>query len=259
MSSPETNFTVSPDQFSIDSMPTTVAPRTFDEQDPDLPEIIFEHPETGDKTHERSALVTNFCFNGTALLTPSAFDSKCSDLNVDTIDRTKLQGDLLILDLEPGIQYGRAEIRSLLDKAGIDLDRTVSEHIVLFRTRLMDAVLETTDEKGNPDYDRLAEVQKDRPGITPDGARELHETLRPRAIMVDNISFEPNGTNGFHATQELAAPNPATGEFTPLVYHIGNTDTSNFKERCDKEKVHIELGNPPRQKLTGYPVGVYVG
>lgn len=254
------NLTIAPDQFSIDSMPTTVEPRFFDGKDAELSQIEFENPNTGAKTFERSAVVRNFGFNGTALLTPSAFDGECGNLNLDTVDRSKLEGKILILDLEQGVQYGREEVRALLETQGIDLEDHdfVERRIVLFRTKLMAAVLDVTDEKGNPDYDKLAKVQENRPGITREGAAELHRILNPKAVMIDNISFEVNGAAGFHATQELASPNPQTGEFTPLVYHVGATDAPDFTEKNQGRKVRIEVGNPPKKQLTGYPVGVYL-
>gem|GEM_PF-3844663 len=254
------NLTIPPDKFSIDSMPTTVEPRYFDGKDAVLPEIEFENPNTGAKTFERSAMVKNFAFNGTALLTPSAFDGECENLNLDTVDRSKLEGELLILDLEQGVRYGREEIRALLKARGVDLEGEdpVQKHIVLFRTKLMVEVLGITDENGNPDYDKLGKIQKDRPGITREGAAELHRILNPKAVMIDNISFEANGAVGFHATQKLASPNTETGDFTPLVYHVGGTDPHDFTEKNQGKEVRIELGNPPKKQLTGYPVGVHV-
>jgi hypothetical protein len=138
----ETNLTVAPDEFSIDNMPPTVELRIFDGHDPDLPRIPFRHPLTGIESSERSALVTNFCFNGTALLTPSAFDDTCGDLNVDTIDRSRLTGDLLILDLEPGVKYDENALTSLIQEAKITPPISeAARYIVLFRTRLMARVL----------------------------------------------------------------------------------------------------------------------
>lgn len=256
--SSEINLTVSPDKFSIDGIPTTLKPRIFDGQDPVLPRIAFEHPHTRATTCEQSAVVENFGFNGTALLTPKAFDGECKGLNIDTIDRSRLNGELLILNLEPGIQYGIAEIRSLLEAQGISLEpRSVPEYIVLFSTRLMKQVLETTNETGTPDYSKLSETQKNRPGITPDGARYLQQLGLAKTFMIDNISFEVPGQQGFHATQLLANPRPENGEFTPLVYHIGGTDNENFTAECQGKNVRIEIGNPPKKELTGYPVGVF--
>lgn len=261
--SKETNLSIPPNRFSIDGMPTTVTPRYFDGNDKSLPEIPFTNPTTGKITHEGSAVVTNFCFNGTALLTPSAFDRECreSGLNVDRIDRSKLSGQLLVLDLEPGIQYGREEIRNLLESQGIELDdpdNPPQQYIVLFRTRLMNAVLGITDEKSTPDYEKLKKVQENRPGLTIEGARELTKSGIAKTIMIDNISFETeNHEKGYKATGILANANPATGEFTPLVYHVGHTENPQFATDHNGKKVRVELGNPP-QGLWGYPVGVYV-
>lgn len=257
--SPEINLTVSPDKFSIDGVPTTVKPRIFDGQDHVLPRIAFENPNTGVTTCEQSAVVTNFGFNGTALLTPKAFDGECKRLNIDTIDRSRLNGELLILDLESGVQYGIAEIRNLLETQGISLEtHSVPEYIVLFRTRLMKQVLETTDETGTPDYPKLSKTQKNRPGITPDGAIYLQQLGLAKTFMVDNISFEVPGQQGFHATQLLANPKPDEGDFTPLVYHVGGTDNENFTAECQGRNVRIEIGNPPKKELSGYSAGVFV-
>ena len=78
-----------------------------------------------------------------------------------------------------------------------------------------------------------------------------------KTFMIDNISFEVPGQQGFHATQLLANPRPENGEFTPLVYHIGGTDNENFTAECQGKNVRIEIGNPPKKELTGYPVGVF--
>ena len=258
MGSGEINLSIPPNQFSIDSVPTVVEPRFFDGNDPDLPRITFENPHTGEKTPEQSAVVKNFCFNGTALLTPAAFDKKCGALNIDTISRANLSGPLLILDLEAGVAYDREKMKELLDRRDIRLKYPEPEFIVLFRTQLMKRVLEVTDEKGVPDYGKLAAVQQNRPGLTREGAVELQSRGFAKVFMVDNISFEVNGAKGFHATQELAAPDAETGKFTPLVYHVGKTEADNFTEENNGKNVSIELGNPPRKGLTGYPVGVYV-
>jgi hypothetical protein len=257
--SPEINLTISPDRFSIDGVPTTTKTRNFDGKDAPLPEITFEHPETRALTSEQSANVENFVFNGTALLTPKAVDGACQGLNIDTLERSRLSGKLLILNLESGIQYGMVEIRSLLEAQGISLEaHSVPEYIVLFRTRLMKQVLETTDETGTPAYSKLSEIQKNRPGITPEGAKYLQQLGLANAFMVDNISFEVPGQQGFHATQLLANPKPGEGEFTPLVYHVGNTENDEFTSENQGKRVRIELGNPPKKELPGYPVGVFI-
>ena len=246
------NLTVPPNKFSIDSVPTKVEWHVFDGCDSVLPKIEFVNPDTGESTDERSALVHIFAFNGTALLTPSAWDKECHNLKIDNIDRGRLDGSLLVLDLDIGVTYGREEIQRLLCD---EPRKNIEENIVLLRTKLMQRVLATADERGVPDYDALAETQKNRPGLTPDGAMELQE-IKPRAIMIDNISFEPNnGIPGFHATQRLA--HPKGSEFTPLIYHVGNTGDSDFKNKYNGKSVRIELGNPP-ENLSGYPVGVYV-
>lgn len=259
--SPETNLTVPPNKFSIDHVPTEVTPRIFDGEDKVLSgaEISFEHPDTGVITYEKTAEVRQLCFNGTALLTPKAFDGTCEGLNIDTIDRSRLSGELLILNLEPGIQYGIAEIRGLLEGQGISLEpRSVPEYVVLFRTKLMSQALETTDDDGKPDYSKLNPTQGNRPGITEEGARYLGQLGLAKTYMIDNISFEKPGEKLFHATQLLANPKPETVEFTPLVYHIGNTEGADFVEKCQGKRVRIELGNPPTKELPGYPVGVFV-
>jgi len=257
--SPELNLTVSPDQFSIDGIPPTVEPRVFDGKDPVLPKIIFNNLNTNLPTPEQSAIVSNFCFNGTALLTPKAFDSRCKNLSIDTVDRSKLSGKLLILDLEPGIRYGIYEIRHLLEIQGIKLEhRSVPEYIVLFRTKLMNQVLGTTNKNGVPDDSKLDETQKNRPGITPEGARFLRQLGLAKTFMIDNISFEVPGQKGFYATQLLANPNTETSNFTPLVYHVGNTENDRFAKDHQGKNARIEIGNPPKKELPGYPVGVFV-
>ncbi|MFH0821079.1 MAG: cyclase family protein [Candidatus Peregrinibacteria bacterium] len=254
MSSLESNLTIPPNRFSIDGMPTEVELRLFDGQDRVLPRIMFANLETGNDMPERSAIVHTFAFNGTTLLTPSAWDEQRPNLNIDTLDRTRLRGRLLVLDLVKGVQYGREEIKRLLDGERM-LEGCRSEVIVLLRTQLMDRVLSITDATGVPDYEKLAGIQEDRPGLTPDGAVVLQE-IEPKVVMIDNISFEPSRRDpGFHATQRLAAPNGK--KFTPLVYHVGNTGNCDFKERHNGKPVRIELGNPP-EGLLGYPVGVFV-
>ncbi len=258
----EKNLTIPPNVFSMDSVPTKVSPRFFDGNDRvlRLPKICFVNPNTGEETYERSALISSFAFNGTAMLTPSAFDKTCGDLNMDTVPRSKLQGELLVLDLEQGVQYGRKEMETLLKKIGIETDseRSIEDCIVLCRTKLMKDVLEITDDKGNPDYDQLPKSQKNRPGFLPEGAEFLHKIVKPKVIMIDGISFEPPGVSGFSATQALANINKETGDFTPLVYHVGNTDNPNFTEEWNGQNVQIEAGNIPQERLTGHPVAVYL-
>ena len=257
--SPEVSLTVPPDKFSIDGVPTTVTPRFFDGRDGVLPAIEFVHPGTGTVTREQSAVVESFGFNGTALLTPKAFDSTCQGLNIDTLDRSRLHGNLLILNLEPGIKYGIAEIRRLLEAQGVSLEpRDIPEYIVLFRTRLMEQVLKTTDGMGVPDYSRLAVTQENRPGITAEGARYLQELGLAKAFMIDNISFEVQGQKGFHATQLLANPKPEQVEFTPLVYHVGNTEDERVIDELKGKIARIEIGNPPKKALSGYSAGVFI-
>ena len=162
-----------------------------------------------------------------------------------------LSGKLLILDLAEGIQYDRKEIGRLLASAP---KGTIKHSILLLRTKFMQKVLGVTDQGGVPNYKKLAAIQQGRPGLTPDGAAALHD-LEPNAIMIDNISFEPLGANGFHATQRLASP--IGDKFTPLVYRVGHTEDDDFTTKYNGNSVRIELGNPP-EGLTGYPVGVYV-
>ncbi|MCF7830762.1 cyclase family protein, partial [Candidatus Gracilibacteria bacterium] len=256
---PEKNLTVSPDEFSIDHVPTIVTPRFFDGKETNRPdaltEIPFTNPETGEASHEQSADIKIFGFNGTALLTPKAFDNNCGKLNLDTVDRTKLRGPLLILDLIKDVQYGVEEILELLKNQEVS---SVEGHIILFRTKLMEEVLKITDKRGFPDYERLTLIQKNRPGLTPEGALALQKNGRANAIMIDNISFESNETEGFHATQNLSKPEPDTGEFTPLIYHVTGTSADDFVEKHNRKNTRIEIGNPPKKQLSGHPVGVFV-
>ncbi|PJC37236.1 hypothetical protein CO046_01530 [Candidatus Peregrinibacteria bacterium CG_4_9_14_0_2_um_filter_53_11] len=262
MRAPEIDLTVPQSEWSIDGVPTTVEPRTFDGKDKKLIKILFDSITDGSEHPEISASVTTFGFNGTALLTPSAFDRGRRQSNLDTLDRRRLGGPLLVLDLKEGAQYGSTEMAELLRAQDIDPNRRygVPEYIVLFRTRLMNAVLNTADERGVPDYGRLGEVQRNRPGILPSGARLLAKTGLAQAVMIDNISFEPFGSDdGFQATQHLMGlekPN-RPHIFTPLVYHVNGTEGDDFVETFQFAQARIEMGNPPLAALPGYPVGVF--
>ncbi|MBT3834909.1 hypothetical protein HOF56_01545 [Candidatus Peribacteria bacterium] len=246
-------LTIPPNRFSIDGIPTEVDQRVFNGEDSVLPKIIFINPDTGECSFERSAMIRMFTFSGTALLTPSAFNSNLSHLNVDTLDRPRLHGDLLILNLQKGVAYTREEIKNLLEEC--KACKSLVGKIVLLRTQLMASILNITDNTGTPDYNRLSKTQKDRPGLTANGAVEL-SSRSPSAIMVDNISFElQDDDTGFSATQRLAVPD---GDgFVPLVYHVGNTQGEDFVDKCNGKRAHIELGNPP-EGLSGYPAGVYI-
>jgi hypothetical protein len=78
--------------------------------------------------------------------------------------------------------------------------------------------------------------------------------------MIDNISFEPqsHADEGFAATQILANADAENGQFTPLIYHVKGTSGPDFRSKHARSVVQIELGNPPRRQLPGYPVGVFL-
>lgn len=122
----------------------------------------------------------------------------------------------------------------------------------------MEKILETVDEKGIPCGEQFGMIQRDRPGITADGARFLAGLDIARAYMIDNTSFELPGTEGYHATQILMNPEPAKNAFIPLVYHVANTTSQEFNDliKTGNARARIELGNVPSVPLPGYPVAV---
>jgi hypothetical protein len=130
-----------------------------------------------------------------------------------------------------------------------------------FDTGLMDKILKTTDKDGIPDFKKLDEIQKDRPGITEDGAEFLKFLDIAKSYAIDNISYETEGgsKNGFKATQLLMNVKPDKRKFTPLVYHVGKTTKPEFLTYQAENKgdiyAAIGLGNPPYMKgLASWPV-----
>ena len=287
------NMTVPHDRFSIDNQPTIVKPRTFDGKD--LEEICFTNLATNRVSHERSASIETFGFNGTAIVTPSAFDQSIT-LDVHDIERNLLEdvyssqdvklvvpvcidsnqlcGSLLVLELKTGVAYGPDELRKMLDKKNRlykDGKAMSTGYIVLFKTGLMDRILEITDENGIPDENKLKEIQKNRPGITHEGARYLSDLGIAKVYAIDNISFETEtgSRNGFLATQSLMnrannflTSQKPTPSFTPLVYHVARTTHPVFEDMLQCSYPHeatIELGNIPGYRpLPGYPVSFRV-
>ncbi len=260
------DMTIPNDKFSIDNQPTRVTPRTFDGKEASdgfkLDEIRFTHPATGKVSHERSASIETFGFNGTAILTPSAFNED-STLDVHDIDDENLEGSLLVLELKKGVAYGEDELKELLIRGGVLTEQGIRNvnplklFIVLFKTGLMDQILEITDENGVPDYRKLKEIQEHRPGITHMGARYLSDMDIAKAYAIDNISFETKdgSANGFAATQILMG---STTYFKPLVYHVARTTKAEFEchfKDSSYTYARIGLGNIPAYRpLPGYPV-----
>ena len=259
------DLTIAPDEFCIDGIPTKVTERVFDGNYHPLPKILFRDPETRGRSYERSALIKMFGFNGTAVLTPSAVNRR-SNLYIQDIQPSSLEGQLLVLDLLPGVGYGVKEMTDLLITNSIlgRNDRRVDDkkYIILFRTGLMDNVLQTVKANGVPDYHQLDSTQENRAGILPDGAVLLTQLHIASAYMIDNISFETNegSKNGFAATQILMNPNQRKRTFAPLIYHVVKTLSKEFDEIArDYAHAQITLGNIPRNSpLQGYPVAVKI-
>ena len=137
-------------------------------------------------------------------------------------------------------------------------------YIILFRTGLMDEILNTrgvVDDKGKPDYGKVDEIQKNRSSITEDGADYFSWTEVADAIALDNTGFETGDEiytgkrKGFKASQRLM--NWHGNTFTPLVFHVKGTTTPVFQKLMERGNIYvrIDLGNYPSHKpLTGYPV-----
>lgn len=240
--------------------------RKFDGEDLNAV-FVFIDPSTGEKSHERSTSVSFFAFNGTAILTPSAMNAR-SKLGVHNIRPDQLEGNMKILDLEKGVDYGKREMRSLLYQNGLvdkHGNRSVNgNYIILFRTGLMDEILNTrgvVDDKGRPDYGKVDEIQKNRPSITEDGADYFSWTEIADIVAVDNTGLETGDEiytgkrKGFKASQRLMNWRGST--FTPLVYHVKGTTAPAFQKLMERGNIYarIDLGNYPSYKpLTGYPV-----
>ncbi|HIH05307.1 TPA: hypothetical protein HA281_00970 [Candidatus Woesearchaeota archaeon] len=263
------DLTVPQNEFCLDGIPTEVTIARFDgthapvEGSPTLDRIVFTDPATQSESTEESALIGTFAFNGTALLTPSAVNEQYrTSLGVRQVTNEQREGKLLVLDLASGTRYSREGITGLLQCAGIldcHCQKTAAQrYILLFRTGLMGKILETVDEKGVPDGEQFGMVQRDRPGITADGARFLAGLDIAKAYMIDNTSFELPGTKGYLATQILMNPEPAKNAFVPLVYHVTNTTSQEFDDviKTGKARARIEVGNVPSVPLPGYPVAV---
>ena len=194
------NMTVPHDRFSIDNQPTKVQGRIFDGKDLDL--IVFVDADTGAISHERSATIELFGFNGTAVLTPCAFNNMLKQ-DVHDINEDSLEGNLLVLELEKGVAYGHKELKQLLYKKGVVDEEGEKEgtckisekQIVLFKTGIMDKVLANAVKDGMVDYGELAKTQEGRPGITAEGARYLSYLNFAKAFAVDNISFETKSSD----------------------------------------------------------------
>ncbi len=258
------DLTVHPSEFTIDEIPTHVKNRKFDGKDIPL-EIIFKSPKSKIESHERAGYADKIHgFNGTCIFTPAGTHGNL-DIGVFDIKSEQLEEDLAVVPLEKGVSYGKIEIMDALHDVGITdkygkpvFDR---KYIVLFDTGLMDKILKTTDKDGIPDFAKLDEIQKNRPGITEDGAEYLSWLDIAKSYAIDNISYETSegSKNGFQATQLLMNVKPEKRKFTPLVYHVGKTTKPEFLiyQAENKGNIYaaIGLGNPPYMKgLASWPV-----
>ena len=263
------NMTVPHDQFTIDGQPSKVTSRVFcgEEKTPPaqredgviLDEIIFRDPNSRMESYESSVSIELFGFNGTTVLTPSAVNLT-SSLGIHEIDDEQLEGRLLVIPCTQLFALNQEDLIKSLHSVGVvnanGVKITDEKYIVLFKTGLMDRVLEYVDEKGVP-KEGFGRTQESRPGMGTGGARYLAELDIAKAYAIDNISFEHHCQEpGFVATQLLMNPNEDAGTFVPLVYHVIGTTTRGFEALQDKKPyVRIELGNIPGYRpLDGHPV-----
>ena len=240
------------DKFSIDDIPTGLRKRVFDGNDHPLPKVRFVDPETQVPSFERGVSLDMFSFNGTTIAAPSTVNEN-SNLDVHDIAEDQLDGELLIVEMEEGVAYGEKELRQQLPETG--------SYIILLKTGLMDEVMEVVKD-GRPDYDRLDEIHKRRPGIAMEGARYLARIGIAKVVAIDHLTFErADGIpKGLMATQVMMNKDEERRTFVPIVYHVHRTTTSEFKELA-KGKIHarIELGNVPAYRpMVNYPVSFTV-
>ncbi len=235
------------DKFSIDSIPTRLRKRVFSGEDEPLVQVRFVDPETQVPSFEQGVSLEMFSFNGTTIAAPATVNEN-STLDVHDIREDQLEGELLIVEMEEGVAYGEQELRRQLPETG--------SYIILLKTGLMDEVMQVVKD-GKPDYDRLDEIHKRRPGISMDGARYLARIGIAKVIAIDHLSFErADGIpKGLMATQIMMNRNEELRTFVPIIYHASRTTTPEFAELA-KRRIHarIELGNvPDHRPLPNYP------
>jgi len=253
------DLTIPMNKFSVDGINTVVLTKTFDGKDINLGSLEeplaleFKNPNNNEISFETSNLITNFGFNGTALLTPSAFFN--SNLNVNSIKSTDLESELLLLNISKLKDCNATALKELIEKSNVD---TTKKYIIVFYTGYM-SKLENNYTSGNPDSDFWAE-QSNRPYLTIDAVEYLNELNIAKAYIIDNVSFEASTgmANNFPVTSLLVNHNEDTKDFTPLIYHIiiDKQNLEYIQVNRDKIKIRIELGNVPTGNISGYSVKV---
>jgi len=252
------NLTIPMNEFSVDGITTNIITKTFDGKDINLGSdkdplsLKFKNPLTNELTCERSNLITNFGFNGTALLTPSAFFN--SELNINSLPDS-LNGELLFIDISSVVECDREYIEKKLKKLNVDFSK---KYMILFYTGFMDK-LKVDYSTGVPNK-LFWDAQSDRPYLTLSAVEYLNEIDISKGYLIDNVSFEANSglTFNFPVTSLLINHNEKTKVFTPLIYH-----TIVSKEECEYLKntvkeIYIEIGNVPSGNISGYSVKVLV-
>jgi len=245
------NLTVSQCDFCIDGISPKIEEHLLNGENGN-PKVICRNP-SGKETFELVANTIAPSFNGTSIVTPSAFDPDHKDLNLDKIPKEKLKGRIVILDLEENKEYGKKEMQKLVSDSKYDLN-DIEGCVIFFRTKLMSKVLETADENGIPNYEKLEETQNNRPSISAEGAREIHKLIKGiKGFVIDNISIEKAGKEGLVATQALMNVHKDEDGNDSFSYIVYNAETPSDE---DNDEITIEIGNQPRG-LPGCPVSVY--
>jgi uncharacterized protein YajQ (UPF0234 family) len=247
------DLTVPQGGFCIDGIPPKIEKYLLNGKNGN-PEVICKNP-SGKETYELVVEIIAPSFNGTSIVTLSAFDPDYEDLNLDKIPKEKLRkATLVILDLEENKEYGEKEIQNLVSESKYDLNY-IKECVVFFRTKLMSKVLETVDENGIPNYEELEKNQKNRPSISVEGAKEIHKLIKGiKGFVVDNISMESVDRKGLAATQALMNAHKDEDGNCSSSFIVYNTKTPIDE---DNVEITIEIGNQPRG-LPGCPVSVYL-
>jgi len=253
------NITLAMNEFSVDGIKTTIQDKIFDGKDINLGteetpiSLEFKNPLNSDVNYERSNLITNFGFNGTALLTPAALFN--NEIGINQLQEEQLQQHLLLIDVSKEKEITSKFLEDFLSKNNVDLSE---KYIVIFYTGYMEN--KSNYSNGTPN-DIFWENQADRPHLIAEAVEFLNKIDIATTYAIDNVSFEKPGSDkeNFPVTSNLINLKE-DNSFKALVYHIIITkeDLILMKDNMCKLKVKIELGNVPRGVIRGYSVSVKV-